>query len=669
MRSRWSSEAAAGLDPLALRVYTSRLLGAEPSLVLFGGGNTSVKHTAPQPCGRSGRTLTIKGSGTDLATIQADGFASLALDDLVPLRRRAAMDDDVMVELVTLALLDSRAPRPSIETLLHAFIPLDWVDHSHADAILTLTNQPDGAARVRDVFADAVGLVPYIKPGFDLSRVAADVYDGDPSVDGLVLDKHGLVTFGQTAQESYERHIQLVSRAESRISQTWVGPRRPVGGTDSDASRLAVKLRGALSRRRHMIVRCDTTPRVRAFVDRRDLNAISQQGPATPDHVLRTKRLPLVLPSNDPDAAPQAVDRYEAAYNEYVHNHADETDTFSHDPGPRVVLAPGVGMFTAGRKASESDAVAHIYRHTMDVIEGAESITSYAALPARDLFDIEYWPLELYKLRLAPPDRELAGRVALVTGAASGIGRATARRLAAAGAHVFVTDIDAAGAYSAVTQIRGAGDAAEPMTLDVTDRQAVELALRSVVLAVGGIDIVVSNAGIADAGSIDALELDAWQQSLDVNATGHFLVTQAAVRAMREQGIGGSLILVCTKNVLDPGPDFGAYSAAKAAQLQLGRVLAIENGAHGIRVNMVNPDAVFADSRLWSDDLRAGRAAAHGVAVDKLEDFYRRRNLLQTRIDAADVAEAVLFFASDRAAKTTGAVLPVDGGVRGAFPR
>lgn len=669
MRSRWSSEAAAGLDALALRVYTSRLLGAEPSLVLFGGGNTSVKHTAPQPCGRSGRTLTIKGSGTDLATIQADGFASLALDDLVPLRRRAAMDDDVMVELVTLALLDSRAPRPSIETLLHAFIPLDWVDHSHADAILTLTNQPDGAARVRDVFADAVGLVPYIKPGFDLSRVAANVYDGDPSVDGLVLDKHGLVTFGQTAQESYERHIQLVSRAESRISQTWVGPRRPVGGTDSDASRLAVKLRGALSRRRHMIVRCDTTPRVRAFVDRRNLNAISQQGPATPDHVLRTKRLPLVLPSNDPDAAPQAVDRYEAAYNEYVHNHADETDTFSHDPGPRVVLAPGVGMFTTGRTASESDAVAHIYRHTMDVIEGAESITSYAALPARDLFDIEYWPLELYKLRLAPPDRELAGRVALVTGAASGIGRATARRLAAAGAHVFVTDIDAAGADSAVTQIRGAGDAAEPMTLDVTDRQAVELALRSVVLAVGGIDIVVSNAGIADAGSIDALELDAWQQSLDVNATGHFLVTQAAVRAMREQGIGGSLILVCTKNVLDPGPDFGAYSAAKAAQLQLGRVLAIENGAHGIRVNMVNPDAVFADSRLWSDDLRAGRAAAHDVAVDKLEDFYRRRNLLQTRIDAADVAEAVLFFASDRAAKTTGAVLPVDGGVRGAFPR
>lgn len=669
MRSRWSSEAVAGLDPLALRVYTSRLLGAEPSLVLFGGGNTSVKHDALDPRGGVRRTLTIKGSGTDLASIQAAGFASLALDDLVPLRGRETLDDDAMVELVTLALLDSRAPRPSIETLLHAFIPLDWIDHSHADAILTLTNQPDGVARIREVFADSVGLVPYIKPGFDLSRAAADVYDADPSVIGLVLDKHGLVTFGETAQQAYERHIELVSQAEARIARSWFGPRQPDAGSAVEVSRLAVKLRGLLSRRRHMIVRCDTNPRVRAFVDRRDLNPISQQGPATPDHVLRTKRLPLVLPSSDPACASQAVARYEAAYDEYVDEHADATDDFRHDPCPRVVLAPGIGMFTTGRTASEADAVARIYRHTMDVIEGAESMGGYAALPARDLFDIEYWPLELYKLRLAPPDRELAGRVALVTGAASGIGRATALRLAAAGAHVFVTDIDAAGADSVATRICSAGDAAEPLTLDVTDENAVASVLRNVLLAVGGIDIVVSNAGIADAAPIDALGLDAWQRSLDVNATGHFLVTQATVRAMREQGIGGSLILVCTKNVLDPGRDFGAYSAAKAAQLQLGRVLAIENGEHGIRVNMVNPDAVFTDSRLWSDDLRAGRAAAHGVDVGELENFYRGRNLLQTRIDAADVAEAVLFLAGDRAAKTTGAILPVDGGVRGAFPR
>ena len=669
MRSRWSSEAAAGLDPLALRVYTSRLLGAEPSLVLFGGGNTSVKHHAPDPRGGLRRALTIKGSGTDLASIDAAGFAPLALEELIPLREREALVDEDMVELVTLALLDSRAPRPSIETLLHAFIPLDWIDHSHADAILALTNQPDGAARVREVLGDAVGLVPYIKPGFDLSKAAADVYDADPTVSGLVLDKHGLVTFGETAEQSYERHIELVSLAETRIARTWFGPRRPAARSTIDASGLAATLRGRLSQRRHMIVRYDASERVRAFVDRPDIARISQQGPATPDHVLRTKRLPLVLPSADSADVAQAVTRYEASYVTYVEDHADPSDDFRHDPGPRVVLAPGVGMFTAGRSAVEADAVARIYRHTMDVIEGAESMSGYAALPTRDLFDIEYWPLELYKLKLAPPDRELAGRVALVTGAASGIGRAAAQRLASAGAHVFVTDVDAEGAEAAATRISAAGDAAEPLTLDVTDEDAVAATVRDVLLAVGGIDVVVSNAGIADAAPIDTLTLAAWQRSLDVNATGHFLVTRAAIRAMRRQAIGGSVVLVCTKNAFDPGRDFGAYSAAKAAQLQLGRVLAIENGEYGIRVNMVNPDAVFTDSRLWSADLRAGRAAAHGVNADELEDFYRCRNLLQARIEADDVAEAVLFLAGDRAAKTTGAVLPVDGGVRGAFPR
>jgi rhamnulose-1-phosphate aldolase/alcohol dehydrogenase len=669
VRSRWSSEAAAGLDPLALRVYTSRLLGAEPSLVLFGGGNTSVKHETPAPRGGTRRALTIKGSGTDLASIKADGFAPLGLNQLLPLRLRESLDDDAMVELVTLALLNTRAPRPSIETLLHAFIPLNWIDHSHADAVLALTNQPDGSARVQEVLGESVGLVPYIKPGFDLSKASADVFDANPTVSGLVLDKHGLVTFGHSAQESYERHIELVSRAEAHIARTWFGPRPSAAEPTEDVSHLVVTLRGRLSRRRHMIVRHDASPRVRAFVDRPDLTRISQQGPATPDHVLRTKRLPLVLPTAGASDVSDAVKAYEAAYSAYVDRHADPADDFRHDPGPRVVLAPGIGMFTSGRTAKEADVVARIYRHTMDVIEGAESMGGYRALPMADLFDIEYWPLELYKLKLAPPDRELAGRVALVTGAASGIGRATAHALALAGSHVFVTDIDSSGAAATASQISDAGGVADALPLDVCNSDDVAAAFRSVRVEVGGVDIVVSNAGVADAAPIETLTYDAWQRSLDVNATGHFLVARSAIREMRRQGIGGSVVLICTKNVLDPGRDFGAYSAAKAAQLQLGRVLAIENGEYGIRVNMVNPDAVFAGSSLWSADLRAGRAAAHGVDVEDLEDFYRHRNLLRSRVYATDVAEAVLFLAGDRAAKTTGAVLPVDGGVRGAFPR
>ena len=669
MKSRWVSEAAENLATIDLRVYSSRLLGSDPSLVLLGGGNTSVKHDVSGPRGGKVRVLSVKGSGSDLASIDSSGFAPLLLDELLPLRERRRMDDETMVELVTLALINSSAPRPSIETLLHAFIPLDWIDHSHADAILTLTNQPDGGGIIRDVLGDDVGMVPYIKPGFDLSKAAADVYEANKSVIGLVLDKHGLVTFGRTAQESYERHIDLVSRAEARISRSWKGRAAGMSQTPEASTQMAMRIRGGLSRRRRMIVRFDGSAGARAFVDRDDISEISQQGPATPDHVLRTKRLPMIVSLSDPDAVLPEVERYEAVYSAYVKKHAARPNDFMHDPSPRVVLVPGLGLFTSGRTVREAESVADIYRHTMNVIEGATAMSRYVALREADLFEIEYWPLELYKLRLASPDRELAGHIAVISGAASGIGKAIARELASAGAHVFVTDVDLNGAEATAEQIRDAGDAADAALMDVTDERAVEAVFKSIAMTTGGVDIAVSNAGVAQSSSIDELTLSEWKQSLEVNATGHFLFTREAVRSLRVQGIGGSVVLICTKNTFDPGRDFGAYSAAKAAQLQLGRVLAIENGEHGIRVNMVNPDAVFEDSKLWNAEIRSGRAAAHGVTVDELEDYYRRRNLLQTRVSGSDVAQAVLFLASDRAASTTGAVLPVDGGVRGAFPR
>lgn len=669
MKSRWVSKVAEQFSTIDLRVYSSRLLGADPALVLLGGGNTSVKHDVPGPLGGQVRILSIKGSGSDLASIDSSGFAPLLLDELLPLRERSRMDDETMVELVTLALINSSAPRPSIESLLHAFIPLDWVDHSHADAILTLTNQPDGEKIIRDVFGNDVGVVPYIKPGFDLSKAAADVYEADKSIIGLVLDKHGLVTFGPTAQESYERHAELVSRAEARISRSWKRRVASMYKAPESATQMAMRIRGGLSRRRRMIVRFDGSAGSRAFVDRDDIFEISQQGPATPDHVLRTKRLPMLLLSSDPDDVLSEIERYEAVYSAYVKKYAVPGDDFMHDPSPRVVLVPGLGLFTSGRTVREANGVAEIYRHTMDVIEGATAMSEYVALDEADLFEIEYWPLELYKLRLNPPDRELDGRVAVVSGAAGGIGKSIAHVLAEAGAHVFVTDVDLNGAEAVAAQIRDAGDVAEAALMDVTDEGAVEAVFKLIAMTTGGVDIAVSNAGIAQSSSIDTLSLSEWKRSLEVNATGHFLFTREAVRSLRAQGIGGSVVLVCTKNTFDPGRDFGAYSAAKAAELQLGRVLAIENGEHGIRVNMVNPDAVFEDSKLWNKTIRLSRASAHGVKVDELEDYYRDRNLLRTRVSGLDVAQAVLFLASDRSPSTTGAVLPVDGGVRGAFPR
>ncbi len=669
MKSRWVSKVAEQFSTIDLRVYSSRLLGADPALVLLGGGNTSVKHDVPGPLGGQVRILSIKGSGSDLASIDSSGFAPLLLDELLPLRERSRMDDETMVELVTLALINSSAPRPSIESLLHAFIPLDWVDHSHADAILTLTNQPDGEKIIRDVFGNDVGVVPYIKPGFDLSKAAADVYEADKSIIGLVLDKHGLVTFGPTAQESYERHAELVSRAEARISRSWKRRVASMYKAPESATQMAMRIRGGLSRRRRMIVRFDGSAGSRAFVDRDDIFEISQQGPATPDHVLRTKRLPMLLLSSDPDDVLSEIERYEAVYSAYVKKYDVSGDDFMHDPSPRVVLVPGLGLFTSGRTVREANGVAEIYRHTMDVIEGATAMSEYVALDEADLFEIEYWPLELYKLRLNPPDRELDGRVAVVSGAAGGIGKSIAHVLAEAGAHVFVTDVDLNGAEAVAAQIRDAGDVAEAALMDVTDEGAVEAVFKLIAMTTGGVDIAVSNAGIAQSSSIDTLSLSEWKRSLEVNATGHFLFTREAVRSLRAQGIGGSVVLVCTKNTFDPGRDFGAYSAAKAAELQLGRVLAIENGEHGIRVNMVNPDAVFEDSKLWNKTIRLSRASAHGVKVDELEDYYRDRNLLRTRVSGLDVAQAVLFLASDRSPSTTGAVLPVDGGVRGAFPR
>jgi NAD(P)-dependent dehydrogenase (short-subunit alcohol dehydrogenase family) len=426
-----------------------------------------------------------------------------------------------------------------------------------------------------------------------------------------------------------------------------------------------------------VIVGFDDSERVTEFVSSAEAPALSQVGPATPDHTIYTKRLPCFVALDDarePAATWTAIERsvetFVREYTAYVDAHREPTLELT-DPLPRVVLVPGLGMFTAGRDARTAGIVDDIYHHTIDVIGNAAAFGRYLSLSAKDAFDVEYWPLELYKLTLAPPEKELARRIVLVTGGGSGIGRAVAHRLAAEGAHVAVTDVDAESAARVADEVTKAagGGRAIGLGMDVTREDSVRAAFEETVLRWGGLDVLVSNAGIAHSAPVDRMALGDWERSFAVNSTGHFLVAREAMRVLIRQGIGGSLVFVATKNVMSPGKDFAAYSAAKAAEAQLAKVLALEGAPHGIRSNIINPDAVFQDSKLWSEEIRRERAAAQGIGVDQIEDFYRKRNLLGARILPDDVAQAALFFASDRSAKTTGCTLTVDGGVKDAFPR
>jgi rhamnulose-1-phosphate aldolase/alcohol dehydrogenase len=686
MRSRWDDAEAAALEGVDLLVYASRLIGAESSLVVWGGGNTSVKVVERDHRGREIPVLRVKGSGSDLKSIQRKDFPGVRMDDIRALLDRDDMGDEEMVAYLAHALQDPGGVRPSIETLLHGFVDTHAVVHTHADAIVSLTNNDRAADVLTGVYGKEVIALDYRRPGFKISREVADAIAANPQARALLLAKHGTITWGATVREAYDATIELITRAEAAIAErcrgrrAFGGPRVPVLEPAERRARaldLLPRLRGALSPERRVIVKYDDSPTVTEFVSSVDAPAASQIGPATPDHTIYTKRLPCFVPIDGAaDAAAtwaaveRALDAFTRDYTAYVDARRGPGVTLL-DPRPRVVLVPGLGLFAAGRDARTAGIVEDIYHHTVDVIGNASAFGRYVSLSAQDAFDVEYWPLELYKLTLTPPERELARRIVLVTGGGSGIGRAVAHRLAAEGAHVAVGDVDAESARRVadeVTRSAGAGRALG-LGMDVTSEASVRAAFEQTVLAWGGLDILVSNAGIAHSAPVERMALADWERSFAVNATGHFLVAREAMRVLIRQGLGGALVFVATKNVMSPGKDFAAYSAAKAAEAQLAKVLALEGAPRGIRSNIVNPDAVFQDSRLWSEEIRRERAAAQGIAVDQLEDFYRRRNLLGARILPGDVAEAVLFLASDRSAKTTGCTLTVDGGVKDAFPR
>jgi rhamnulose-1-phosphate aldolase/alcohol dehydrogenase len=686
MKSRWDDSAARGLSDLDLLVYASRLIGAETTLVVWGGGNTSIKRTERDHRGRETRVLRVKGSGSDLKNIQRKDFPGVRMDDVLALLEREDMGDQEMVGYLAHALQDPSSPRPSIETLLHGFLPADAVVHTHADAIVSLTNNDRCRETLEQVYGHQVIALPYRRPGFLISREVADTFRANPKARAILLEKHGTICWGATVKDAYAATIELISRAEEAIADRSKGRVR-FGGIAVQAPaaeqrrRIALAvapwLRGMVGRDRRVVMAFDDSPEVLEFAASKDARGLCDVGPATPDHTIYTKRLPCFVPVERPAdvdavraAVKSAVERFAGEYTAYVKEH-DQNGLGPSDPYPRVIVIAGLGMFTTGKDRRTAGIVSDIYHHTISVLGAATAFGRYVSLSAKDAFDVEYWPLELYKLAQAPPEKGLSRRIALVTGGASGIGRAAALRLAAEGCHVIVGDLDVAGALKVADEVVAASGTGRALGLgmDVTREASVSAAFEEAVLAYGGIDVVISNAGIAHSAAVDQMELADWERSFAVNSTGHFLVAREGMRILKAQGLGGAFVFVATKNVMSPGKDFSAYSASKAAEAQLAKVLALEGGPHGIRSNIVNPDAVFRDSRLWSEEIRRERARAQGIGVDELEDFYRKRNILARPILPDDVAEAVLFLASDRSAKTTGCTITVDGGVKDAFPR
>ena len=668
-----SQPASPQTDGLRALVEYSRMLGADDTLVLRGGGNTSIKMQVLDVAGRDTSALCIKGSGSDLKSAKPEDFTLLRLDDLLLLRHHEDMSDDAMVDFVTRCKLDPAAPRPSIETLLHAFLPNASVFHSHADSILALTNTTRPRELLKEVFGNSMAIVPYRRPGFLLAREVADAAEESGAL-AVVLLNHGLVTWGDSPAAAYATHIEMVRqalefaqwRANDRIFVPPLGiaPSREV--RRATAAKIAPVLRGALCKTKHVVLAYDDADETLDFVSSGRARAASRGGAATPDHILTTKTQPLWIDVDSVENAPEAINtalqQYREDYLGYVMRHRTTEPVL--DPNPRVILIPGIGMFTSGRTRAAAELARDIYRHTMIIMERAEQLGGYRSLDEPDAFAAEYWPLELYKLTLAPPDKELAGRIALVTGAGSGIGRAAALALSRAGAHVVITDSQKESAEATSNALPQAMSS----TLDVTSENDIERAFAEACLQFGGIDVVVSNAGFAHCAPIEQMKREDWERSFAVNSTGHMLITKAALRLFRQQNAGGNIVFVASKNVTAAGADFAAYSAAKAAEAQLARVAAIEGAALGVRVNMVNPDAVFSGTHLW-DEIRDRRAATHGTDPAEIETYYRKRSLLGLEVLPEHVAEAILFLASDRSSRTTGCMIPVDSGVREAFPR
>ena len=653
MNNLWDPvEADKCKSDLEQRVYSSRLLGRDATLVLHGGGNTSVKVMERNVLGEEEEILYVKGSGWDLGTIEAEGFAPVRMAYLLKLAKADALSDPQMVNELATQVTRAGAPAPSVETILHAVLPHKFVDHTHADAVLAITNTTDGEARIREIYADDVVIVPYVMPGFDLAKACARKFEMEakPSTIGMVLLQHGIFSFGATAEESYGRMIALVDRAEKYLKQrnAW-----DLAIAETHYSKKPVRLEIAALRRdvalaagSAVLISTCSNPKFLAFARSSNVSDVSQQGPATPDHILRTKRLPMLG---------RNVQDYTEAYLEYFSRNAasaKESKTML-DPAPRVILDDELGMCCVGRSAKEARIARDLYSHTIDVISRAEALGGYRALSERELFEFEYWDLEQAKLRRAGLPPVFGGEIALVTGAASGIGKACVEALLKRGAAVVGLDLDPSVATCAGSRPDYLG-----LHCDVTSEGAVANALESGVRAYGGLDMLILNAGVFPAGTpIEKLGTEEWRTVFSVNLDANLTLMRECYPLLKLAGAGGRVVVIGSKNVAAPGPGAAAYSASKAALTQLARVAALEWGEAGIRVNVLHPNAVF-DTGLWTEEVLKARAESYGLSIEA----YKRSNVLRTEVRSMDVGELAAELCGPTFAKTTGAQIPVDGG-------
>lgn len=674
IESRWDPTLAAGLDEVDRLVYRSNLLGSDPRITNFGGGNTSAKVAMKDPLtGDEVEVLWVKGSGGDLGSMKRAGLASLYLDKVLGLERNysSGTHEDDIVALYNHATYNLNPTACSIDTPLHAFVPKRHVDHMHADAIIAIAASEDAEELTRKVFGDEVGYLPWKRPGFELGLQLRDKIRENPSLKGIVLGSHGFINWADTAQECYELTLDLINRAiayfEANGSATPFGEVKPVAAPTT-WTELLPRLRGKVNFNGFgLIAHIDDAPEVLEFLGSAKMDDLARLGTSCPDHFLRTKIRPLVL--RDPAQLDEALASFRADYQAY-HERCKRPDSPAmRNPNPSVVLVPGLGMVSFGKNKQEARVTGEFYRRAIEVMRGAESVSRYVALPEQEAFDIEYWLLEEAKLKRMPAEKEFSRKIAIVTGGAQGIGLATARRLAREGACVAILDINAEKLAQGETELKKDG-VGIGIQCDVTDAASLAAAFDRVITEFGGLDVCVVNAGNARRGTIADTTDEDYEFLSDLLMKAYFTTMQRATQIMIEQGTGGSIVVIGSKNGVAVGSNAAIYSAAKSFELHLMRSAANDLAKHGIRCNAVNPDAVLQGSGIWSDAWKEQTAASLGISIDELPEYYRKRSMLARAVEPDHIAEAVAWLASEtRSSRTTGATIPVDGGVREAFLR